>query len=198
MLSFVAPALAQEAASEAHGGQAAGTEAHGGGEHGAFPPFDPATFGSQLLWLAISFGLLYLLMSRVAIPRIGAILEERSNRVAGDLAEAGRLKEESEAAAAAYEQALAEARKNAHAIGQQARDAAKTDIEADRARIEAALQEKLTAAEARIAEVKARALAEVDAIAGDAAEALVSALVGVSADRAEIARAVAAAQAERS
>ena len=64
-------------------------------------------------------------MSRVALPRIGSILEERDNRIAGDLAEAGRLKEESDAAIAAYEQALAEARQNAHAIAQKARDAAK-------------------------------------------------------------------------
>ena len=67
------------------------------GEHHTFPPFDPATFGSQLFWLVILFGLLYILMSRVALPRVGAILEERDNRIAGDLAEAARLKEATDA-----------------------------------------------------------------------------------------------------
>jgi F-type H+-transporting ATPase subunit b len=172
------------------------TEVHGG-EHGAFPPFDPATFGSQLLWLAITFGLLYFLMSRVALPRIGAILENRSNRIAGDLAEAGRLKEETDAAIAAYEQALAEARQNAHSIGQEARDAAKAGIDADRKRIEADLQARLDAADARIAEVKSRALAEVDAIAREAADAIVETLSGARAGGPEIARAVEAAMAER-
>jgi F-type H+-transporting ATPase subunit b len=170
---------------------------HAGEGHGTFPPFDPATFGSQLLWLAISFGLLYFLMSRVALPRIGSILENRSNRIAGDLAEAGRLKEETDAAITAYEQALAAARQNAHSIAQKARDDAKAVIDADRARIEADLQGRLDAADARIAEVKTRALAEVDAIARDAADAIVETLSGARAKGTEIARAVETAMAER-
>jgi len=195
---FVSTAYAQEAPHEASAaGEAhAGAEAPGG-EHGAFPPFDPATFGSQLFWLAITFGALYLLMSRIVLPRIGGILETRSNRIAGDLAEAGRLKQETDAAIAAYEQALAEARQSAHAIAQKARDAAKAEIDSDRRRIEADLQQKLDAAEARIGEVKTRALAEVDAIANDAAEAIVETLLGLSVGKPEIASAVKAAMAER-
>lgn len=197
MAVFVSSAYAQE---EPHAAPAAGdthaeTEAHGGG-HGAFPPFDPATFGSQLIWLALCFGGLYLLMSRVALPRIGGILETRSNRIAGDLAEAGRLKQETDAAIAAYEQALAEARQNAHGIAQQARDTAKGAIEADRKRVEGDLQSKLEAAETRIGEVKSRALGEVDAIANDAAEAIVESLLGRSPGKPEIAGAVRAAMAE--
>ena len=91
---FVTPAFAQSEP-EPHGETAethAEAEAHGGG-HGTFPPFDPATFASQLLWLAIFFGLLYFLMQRVALARIGGILAARDNLVAGDLAEAARLKE---------------------------------------------------------------------------------------------------------
>jgi len=212
VLSFVTPSYAQAenpvehavehppgAPADPHGPEAAheATEAHGGGEHGAFPPFDPATYGSQLFWLVICFGALYLLMSRVALPRIGSILEERSNRVAGDLAEAGRLKAETDAAIAAYEQALAEARQNAHAIGQRARDAAKAQVDADRAGVEADLQARLDAADQRIGEVKARALTEVDAIAKDAADAIVESLVGRRAGEAEIAAAVQAVSADR-
>jgi F-type H+-transporting ATPase subunit b len=207
VLTFVSPSYAQtenpvEHAVEQPPGTApadthAATEAHGAGEHGAFPPFDPATYGSQLFWLAICFGALYFLMSRMALPRIGSILDERSNRVAADLAEAGRLKGETDAAIAAYEQALAEARASAHAIGQKARDAAKAEAAADRGRIEADLQGRLDVADQRIAEVKSRALAEVDAIARDAAEAMVEALLGTRADQAEVTRAVQAAMAER-
>jgi F-type H+-transporting ATPase subunit b len=191
VLNIVTPSYAQ---TEPHG-EPVGAELHEGAEHaaeehGAFPPFDPATFGSQLLWLAITFGLLYFLMSRVALPRIGSILENRSNRIAGDLAEAGRLKEETDAAIAAYEQALAEARQNAHGIAQKARDAAKAELDAHRARLEADLQERLEAADRRIAEVKSRALAEVDAIARDAADAIVETLAGTPDNKAEIARSV--------
>ena len=136
-------------------------------------------------------------MSRVALPRIGAILEARNGRITGDLAEAARLKQETDAAIAAYEQALAEARHNAHAIAQKGRDAAKAEVDANRARIEADLQGRLDAAEGQIGEVKSRALAQVDAIAKDAAEAMVEVLIGAGIGKAEIASAVDAALAER-
>ena len=212
---LVSPALAQsdeasepEAAeahgeADAHGGEHGametheGTEAHGGGAHDVFPPFDTTTWGSQLIWLAITFGLLFYLMSRVALPRIASILENRSKHIAGDLAAAGRMKDETDAAIAGYEQALAEARKNAHAIAQTARDAAKAEVDADRAKTEGALQKKLDEADARIAEVKTRALAEVDAIARDTAEAMVVSLVGGDVTKGEVAAAVEAAIAER-
>jgi F-type H+-transporting ATPase subunit b len=205
-LIFVTPAHAQTEpaapeGADAHApaeGQApaethAMTEAHGG-EHGTFPPFDPTTYGSQLVWLVICFGALFLLMSRVALPRIGGILAEREGRMVGDLAEAARLKQETDAAIAAYEQALATARQNAHEIARKARDAAKAEIDADRSRIEKDLQGRLESAEAQIGEVKARAIKEVDAIAGDAAQAMVETLLGGSVGKAEIAAAVEAAK----
>ena len=170
-------------------------EAAGGEAHGAFPPFDPQTFGSQLFWLAITFGLLYYLMAKVALPRIGTILEERNDRIADDLAEAEKLKLETDEAIAAYEQALGEARKKAHGIGHAARDKAKAKIEANRERIEADLGGKMKAAEAEIATMANAALADIDSIAGAAAEALVEALVG-GAGKAEIAEAVDAAMKE--
>ncbi len=174
-----------------------GVEAHGGEEHGTFPPFDTATWGSQIIWLAITFGALYYVMSRVALPRVGAILENRSNRIAGDVTAAGRMKDETDAAIAAYEQALAEARQNAHAIAQKARDETKAEIDADRGRTEAELQKKLEAAEARIDEVKTQALAGVDTIARDATAAMVETLVGGKVSEGEVAAAVDAAMAER-
>ena len=111
-------------ASHTHSEAVATSELPGGDAHGAFPPFDPETFGSQLFWLAITFGLLYTLMAKVALPRIATILEERNDRIADDLAEAEKLKRETDEAIAAYEQALGEARQNAYGIAQAARDKA--------------------------------------------------------------------------
>lgn len=183
-------------ASHTHSEAVAASEVPGGEAHGAFPPFDPETFGSQLFWLVITFGLLYYLMAKVALPRIGTILEERNDRIADDLAEAEKLKQETDEAIATYEQALGEARQNAHGIAHAARDKAKAKIDADRDRIEAGLGEKIKTAEAEIATVKNAALAEVDSIARDATEALVEALVGGGAGKAEIADAVDAAMKE--
>ena len=190
-----APA-AEGAAQPADAGHAttATTEAgHGAEAHGAFPPFDSTTFPSQLLWLTIAFGLLYMLMSRVALPRVGKIIDDRNNRISGDLAEANRLKSESEAASAAYEQALAEARRNAAAIGQKARDEAKADADAERARAEAEVSAKVVQSEKAIAASKAKAMADVGGIAIDAAEGIVKSLVGGAVSKADIEKAVKAA-----
>lgn len=169
--------------------------AHGdSGDHGGgtFPPFDPTYFASQLLWLAITFGIFYLLMSRVALPRIAGILETRRDRISQDLDEAQRLKDESDAAIAAYEHELAEARNRAHAIGQEARDASKAKADAEREAAEKELAGKMADAEARISDIKKQALGEVDAIASDTVGLIVKELIGGTVTKAEISKAVSA------
>ncbi|MFZ1814718.1 MAG: F0F1 ATP synthase subunit B [Rhizobiaceae bacterium] len=168
----------------------AGDAAHGGGHSGAFPPFDPAGFASQLLWLAITFGVFYLLMGRVAIPRIASILEVRRDRISQDLDEAHRMRDEADAAHAAYEHELAEARKNAGAIAQKARDEAKAAADVERSRVEGELASKLAEAEAHIAGIRTKALGEVDSIAGSVAETIVKELFGGQVSKAELTKAV--------
>ncbi len=160
--------------------RATGTEVAHGGEHsGVFPPFDSTTFPSQLLWLAITFGLLYWVISRIAAPRIASILEVRRDRIAGDLGEAERLRGETDAAVAAYEQSLADARRNAGAIATETREKVAKELDAKRHAIEADLSSQAGEAEARIADIKSKALTEVDTIAADTTEAIVSALIGL-------------------
>ncbi len=200
---FVTPGYAQEAAPpegeapEAHGAvdDHGAVDAHtevAGDAHGSsgFPPFEPTYYPSQILWLVITFGLFYLFLKKVVLPRIGGVLEVRRDRIAQDLDQAARMKTEADAAVAAYEQELAEARTSANAIGQQARDAARTDIDAQRKRIEADLNAKLAESEQRIAAIKAKALGEVDTIAVETAEAIVQQLLGGKVDRAAISAAV--------
>ncbi len=184
-----APA-AGEAATGTHTGTEAAHGAEGGHGGGAFPPFDPTFFASQLLWLAITFGIFYVLMARVAIPRLGSILETRKERIDTDIAEANRLRDEAEHASAAYELELAEARNKANAIGTKARDEAKAAAEAERHRVEAELNEKLAGAEERIAAIKEKALKEVGAIAADTTSVIVRELLGASVSEAEIAAAI--------
>jgi F-type H+-transporting ATPase subunit b len=193
---FVTSAFAQESAPAVEGGHTVtegdthsetGVPAEG---HGVFPPFDPATFPSQIVWLAITFGLFYLFLKKVVMPRVGGIIDVRNDRITQDLDHAARLKGEADAAVAAYEQELAEAKTKANAIGQQANDAAKAEAEAARKKVEAALDQKLGEAEARISSIKANAMKEVGTIAEDTASAIVEALVGGKASKAEIAAAV--------
>jgi F-type H+-transporting ATPase subunit b len=161
---------------------------------GAFPPFASETFASQLLWFAIAFGLLYWLMAKVALPRIGAILEDRTNRIADDLAEAERLRAESEAAGAAYEKSLAEARSKSKAIAQETRDALAAESEVRRKALEAELNRKIADSEATISARTAAAMASVRGIAADTAAAIVERLTGRAPDRAAIEAALDATQ----
>lgn len=156
-----------------------------GGHSEAFPPFESSTFGTQIIWLAICFVVLYVLVARLALPRIGGILENRQARIDGDIKAADASREKTDAAIAAYEEALAEARRKSNAIADETRAGIKADIDARRAEVEADLGSKLQEAEARIRSTKGEALGHVEEIATETVEALVSRLTGpISADEA--------------
>ena len=163
---------------------------HGGG-HGSFPPFDASTFPSQLVWLAIAFVALYLLMSRLALPRVASILKDRESRLAGDLAAAGQLKARTDSAIAAYEKALADAKAKAQAIAAENRDKLAAESEAKRKSVEAGLAQKLEAAEQMIAQKRGEAMSNVHAIAADAVGAILHQLIGRAPGKDEIDRALA-------
>ena len=114
----------------------------------AFPPFQAQHFPSQLIWLTLTFVLLYALMSKVALPRIAAILADRSRRIADDLAAAQRFKEQSEAANAVYQKSLADARARAQGIANETRERQAAAAAATNKSLEAQLHEKLAAANA--------------------------------------------------
>jgi F-type H+-transporting ATPase subunit b len=152
--------------------------AHTEGGHGAFPPFQSQTFASQLVWLAIAFVLLYVLMAKLALPRVSAVIENRRKHIEGDIAAAGDLKAKSEEAAAAYEKALADARNRAQAIANETRDRQAKEADARRKTLEAQLNVKLADAEKTIAATKQSAMSNVRGIAEDAARAIVERLTG--------------------
>ncbi len=190
---FVTPAYAEEVPAEGQTHTETGVPGEAGHGGGVFPPFDQTTYPSQLLWLVITFGLFYVLMQKVIVPRVGGILENRHDRIAQDLDEASRLKSEADAAIETYERELSAAKAKAGQIASSARDAAKAKADADRAAVEVELAGKLAAAETRIADIKAKAFAEVDTIAVDTVGAIVEQLIGAKATAADIKAAVSAA-----
>jgi F-type H+-transporting ATPase subunit b len=156
------------------------TEAPGGAHKGAFPPFNATTFASQLVWLAVTFVFLYMMMSKIALPRVGAIIEARRKHIEDDLAEAETLKQQSDAAIAAYEKALADARNRAQAIANETRDRNAADAEKKRKTLEDQLNARMAEAEKTIIETKLAAMSNVRSIAADAAKAIVERLLGTS------------------
>src|ERR1700722_5969514 len=177
---------------ESHGAPK-GTTAHtkaDGGHKAPFPPFQKDTFASQLVSLLVAFVALYLIVSRIALPRVGSLLDERQGAIAGDLAAAQKLKDESDSALKAYESELAAARSRAQAIGSETREKLNAASEAERQTLEQRLSVKLAEAEKTIAATREAAMSNVRGIAADAAGAIVQRLSGVLPDGALLDRAV--------
>jgi F-type H+-transporting ATPase subunit b len=170
-------------------GTSEGTETHGGAK---FPPLDNTTYPSQLLWLVIFFTGLYFLMSRVMLPKISSILENRKNRIDGDLARAQALKNETEAAIASYEKALSDARSNANDIARVTRENVTKDIDIEQSKVNQMLAQKIAEAEARIAKSKAAAMESVESIASESANEIIAALTGGKTAKADVAKAISA------
>lgn len=157
---------------------------------GSFPPFDAQTFPSQLVWLVLTFVVLYTVVSRLALPRIGSILADRRKRIDDDLASAESLKGQSDTAIASYEKALAEARSRAQAIASETRDQQAAAADKARHALEAQLNAKLADAEKSIAATREAAMSNVRSIASEAAISIVDRLVGVTPTADEAAAAV--------
>jgi F-type H+-transporting ATPase subunit b len=169
---------------ESHG-NAKGTTAHtaaDGGHKAPFPPFQKDTFASQLVSLLVAFVALYLIVSRIALPRVGSLLDERQNAIEGDLADAQKLKDESDRALKAYENELAAARARAQAISAETREKLNAAAEAERKTLEERLSVKLAEAEKTIAATREAAMNNVRGIAAEAAAAIVQRLTGIMPD----------------
>lgn len=160
------------------------------------PQLNPLDWAPQLIWLVITFGVLYLLMKWVALPKIGSVIEMRQGRIAGDLEAADKLRRETQEAIAAYEQALAEAKARAHGIVQEARNKLKDEVAAERSALERDLSAKSAEAEAQIHQAKVSALKEVNAVASKTAAEIVRRLIGIAPTKPEVSAAVAAARKE--
>jgi len=160
------------------------------------PQLDFGDYAPQLVWLVITFGVMYLLMARVALPRIATVIEERRDRIANDLAQADQLRRETDQAISAYEKALADAKARANAIAQETRDRLNEELERERAEKEAEIQKRLEQAEAEIARTKEQALSHVEEIARDTTAALVQQLLGEQVSQDSLDKAVASAAAK--
>ena len=156
----------------------------------AFPPFDPTYFASQLFWFAISFGLLYFLLSRFVLPRIGGAIEERRDRIADNLDAAAGMKAQADETVAAYEKELADARARAQSVAAEAKAEADKQIAQATREADAELDIKLAEGEARIRAMRDKALGDVRSIAAGAAASVAERLTGLDISKADAEKAV--------
>jgi F-type H+-transporting ATPase subunit b len=182
------PAAAETPADELH----TSTE-HAADSHGAkpgLPQLDTTTFASQLFWLLISFVVLYTVISRVAAPKIGGVIQDRANRIRGDLETAAKAKRDSEAAIAGYEKALADARSRGLKMSDELRNTVQAEINAKNDAAAKELNAKTAAQEARIAERRKAAMAKVGDVARETAADIVTKLTGEAANSNDIETAI--------
>lgn len=154
------------------------------------PQLDVSYFPPQLVWLAITFVVLYFLMARLAIPKISEVLENRQNRISSDLEEAKRLSEDADKAKADYEASLAEARSKAHGIVSELKAEMAKEQDASKAELDSKLAAQAKEAEASIQAAKETALGHVRDIAADAAKTTVGRLVDLNVSDADVSSAV--------
>ncbi|MFT3732303.1 MAG: F0F1 ATP synthase subunit B' [Hyphomicrobium sp.] len=147
-------------------------------QSGGLPQLNPHTFETQLFWLAVTFLGLFFVMAKIALPRIGEVIEERQDRIKRDLDAAARLKGETDKALAEYEKALADARTNASGIAKETREKLAAETEAERHRVDEQIAVKLREADTRIAATKSKAVSAIGDIATDTARAVVEKLIG--------------------
>ena len=157
------------------------------------PQFDPSTFASQIFWLVVTFAALYWVVAKLAVPRVGQVLEQRARVIQDDLDRAMQLKGETDAALAAYESAMSAARGQAgdHMRAMLADVKAVADKRTEE--ISASVAKQVAEAEARIGKAKQDALASMKTLAGESAAAIVAKLTGLDPDGGAVATAVAAA-----
>ena len=166
------------------------TETQGAEEAaGGLPQLDFSTFPNQIFWLVVTLVAIYLILTKVALPRIENVLAERSGTITNDIAMAEELKLKAEEAEAAYDKALADARTEAQRIIGEAKAEMQAELDAATAEADAQIAAQAAESEARIAEVRAGALEAVREVAKDAAGEIVRAL-GSTADDGAIAAAV--------
>lgn len=142
------------------------------------PQLDFSTFGNQIFWLVVTLVVIYLILSRIALPRIAAVLAERQGTISHDIAAADELKSKAAAAEEAYNKALADARVEAARITEATKAEIKAELQVAIDEADAKIAEKAAASEAAIAEIRASALDSVDGVAKATAAELVSALGG--------------------
>ncbi len=142
------------------------------------PQLDFSTFPNQIFWLVLTLIAIYLILSRVALPRIGSVLAERQGTITNDIAKAEDLKQQAVEAEEAYNRALAEARAEAQRIAAEARAEIQADLDTAIAKADAEISAKAAESEKAIAEIRAGALESVKEVAKETAADIVAAMGG--------------------
>ncbi len=152
-------------------------------EHGSaigMPQLCADWIPNQIFWLLVTLAIIFFVLSRIALPRIGAVLAERQGTITNDIAAAEDLRQKAVAADKAYNDALTQARAEASKIVAEAKASIQRDLDAALTRADTEIAAKSAQSQARIGEIKAGALEAVTSVAKDTAREIVAAFGGTA------------------
>ena len=163
---------------------------HAEAASGGMPQFAIETWFGQIFWLFLTFGVMFFILSKFILPKIGQGLTDRGDRIADDLDEASRMQQQAAQAQADYEQALADAKAKAHNIAETTRKSVDEELEAEAVKTDEQFARKQAEAEDRIRTIKTAALAKIDDVAGDTVGEIIAKLTGVKTSSARVKSAI--------
>lgn len=158
---------------------------------GGLPQFDFSTWSSQIFWLVVTFGLLYFILSKFILPRIGEGISERGDRIADDLDAASRMQREAEQAEIEYDRVMAAARAKAHNIAETTRKSMDDEIAVEVEAAEAEFASKQAVADENISKIRAAALSKIDTVAEETAAAIAEKIGRIKPTAAQVKSAIA-------
>lgn len=171
--------VTEPAATAAHGAATAGADAaHAAASSPGMPQLDFSTFGNQIFWLLVVLAVIYWVLSRVALPRIGGVISDRQGAITGDLMAAEEFKHKAKEAEAAYDKALADARAEANKIIAANKAEMQKELDAAIAHADAEIAARSAESEKRIGEIRASAVEDARSVARDVTETLVQTFGG--------------------
>ena len=163
---------------------------HAEAASGGMPQFAIETWVGQIFWLFLTFGVMYFILSKFILPKIGQGLTDRGDRIADDLDEASRMQQQAAQAQADYEQALADAKAKAHNIAETTRKSVDEELEAEAVKTDEQFARKQAEADDRIRTIKTAALSKIDDVAGDTVGEIIAKLTGVKTSSARVKSAI--------
>ena len=143
------------------------------------PQMEFADYMPQVVWLVITFATLYVLMAKLALPRITDILETRQRHLEHDLELSEKLRDEAQTTLAEYDAAIVSARAETESLLAKARESIKTETQERIAELNGRLESEIRESDARIRHAMSQAMDELVVVAGNSARAAVERLAGI-------------------
>ena len=155
-------------------------------ESGGMPQLNPEFWISQIFWLTLTFGILYIVLSKLILPKISNNLESRKSQILENIEAAEKQREDSETKIKEYEEIITKSRIDAKTIFNQAREKALKDINAKREVLDKQIDEEINKAEIEIKSFREAAPEKINKIAIETSSELIQKLIGAEVNNSSI------------